>query len=385
LLTTVIGIPMGLTHLDGVLSTPPSIEPIFFQFQWEHIFTKEMVIVVFTFLFVDMFDTIGTLVGVTTKAGMVTKDGKIPHLKQAFLVDAIGTTAGAMLGTSTITTFVESASGVGEGGRSGLTSFVTAVCFLLSLFLAPFFLAVPGAATAPVLILVGLMMMSSVKKWLAELGQKIKKLFTTDTVKAAATRMAATNVEKKAESRANEGNKNIIRVQFKTIIRANYEKITLSKYSQYIRASQNEILTLMKSLANNHNTVFHALRSKSSDVSLPDIRTDALNKYMDISSNGSTISVNMAASEVTLSVAPSEIKLFSNLVWVTEVNNNNLNTLLKRVASENQAIIAMDGVDPALVKLAGTLQVQLIKLANICKLVFLTEINRAITEVGKAT
>ena len=162
LLTTVIGIPMGLTHLDGVLSTPPSIEPIFFQFQWEHIFTKEMVIVVFTFLFVDMFDTIGTLVGVTTKAGMVTKDGKIPHLKQAFLVDAIGTTAGAMLGT--ITTFVESASGVGEGGRSGLTSFVTAVCFLLSLFLAPFFLAVPGAATAPVLILVGLMMMSSVKK-----------------------------------------------------------------------------------------------------------------------------------------------------------------------------------------------------------------------------
>ena len=227
--------------------------------------------------------------------------------------------------------------------------------------------------------------LAAFKKWLAELGQKIKKLFTTDTVKVAATRMAATNVEKKAESRANEGNKNIIRVQFKTIIRANYEKITLSKYSQYIRASQNEILTLMKSLANNHNTVFHALRSKSSDVSLPDIRTDALNKYMDISSNGSTISVNMAASEVTLSVAPSEIKLFSNLVWVTEVNNNNLNTLLKRVASENQAIIAMDGVDPALVKLAGTLQVQLIKLANICKLVFLTEINRAITEVGKAT
>lgn len=164
LLTTVIGIPMGQTHLDGVFSTPPSIAPIFCHFQWEHIFTKEMVIVVFTFLFVDMFDTIGTLVGVTTKAGMVTKDGKIPHLKQAFLVDAVGTTAGAVLGTSTITTFVESASGVGEGGRSGLTSFVTAVCFLLSLFLAPFFLAVPGAATAPVLILVGLMMMSSVKK-----------------------------------------------------------------------------------------------------------------------------------------------------------------------------------------------------------------------------
>lgn len=164
LLTTVIGIPMGQTHLNGVFSTPPSMTPIFGQFQWSHIFTKEMVIVVFTFLFVDMFDTIGTLVGVTTKAGMVTKDGKIPHLKQAFLVDAIGTTAGAVLGTSTITTFVESASGVGEGGRSGLTSFVTAVCFLLALFLAPFFLAVPGAATAPVLILVGLMMMTSIKK-----------------------------------------------------------------------------------------------------------------------------------------------------------------------------------------------------------------------------
>lgn len=162
LITTLIGIPMGITKFDGIFSTPPSIEPIFWQFEWHNIFTKEMIVVVFTFLFVDMFDTIGTLVGVTTKAGMMDKNGKIPHLKQAFMVDAIGTTAGAMLGTSTITTFVESASGVGEGGRSGLTSFVTAVCFLLSLFFAPFFLSVPGAATAPVLILVGLMMMSSV-------------------------------------------------------------------------------------------------------------------------------------------------------------------------------------------------------------------------------
>lgn len=164
LITTLIGIPMGITKFDGIFSTPPSIEPIFWQFEWHNIFTKEMIVVVFTFLFVDMFDTIGTLVGVTTKAGMMDKNGKIPHLKQAFMVDAIGTTAGAILGTSTITTFVESASGVGEGGRSGLTSFVTAVCFLLSLFFAPFFLSVPGAATAPVLILVGLMMMSSVLK-----------------------------------------------------------------------------------------------------------------------------------------------------------------------------------------------------------------------------
>lgn len=164
LLTTLIGIPLGITQFNGVVSTPPSIEPIFCKFEWHNIFTKEMVIVVFTFLFVDLFDTIGTLVGVTTKAGMVTKEGKIPHLKQAFMVDAIGTTMGAALGTSTVTTFVESAAGVGEGGRSGLTAFVTAVCFLLALFLAPFFLAVPGAATAPVLILVGLMMISSVKK-----------------------------------------------------------------------------------------------------------------------------------------------------------------------------------------------------------------------------
>lgn len=164
LITTLIGIPMGITKFDGIFSTPPSIEPIFWQFEWHNIFTKEMIVVVFTFLFVDMFDTIGTLVGVTTKVGMMDKNGKIPHLKQAFMVDAIGTTAGAMLGTSTITTFVESASGVGEGGRSGLTAFVTAVCFLLSLFFAPFFLSVPGAATAPVLILVGLMMMSSVLK-----------------------------------------------------------------------------------------------------------------------------------------------------------------------------------------------------------------------------
>ncbi len=164
LATTLIGIPMGITHFDGVVGLPPSIEPIFFQFQFEHIFTKDMIIIVFTFLFVDMFDTIGTLVGVSTKAGMIDENGRIPHLKKAFMVDAIGTTGGAMLGTSTITTFVESASGVAEGGRTGLTSFTTGICFLLALFFAPFFLSVPGSATAPVLILVGLMMMSQIHK-----------------------------------------------------------------------------------------------------------------------------------------------------------------------------------------------------------------------------
>ena len=163
LATTLIGIPMGVTQFNGVASLPPSIEPIFFKFEWQHIFTPDMFIIVFTLLFVDLFDTIGTIIGVANKAGMV-KNGEIPRLKQAFMVDAIGTTAGAVMGTSTVTTFVESASGVNEGGRSGLTAFTTGVCFLSSLFLAPFFLAIPGAATAPVLVLVGLMMMSSVLK-----------------------------------------------------------------------------------------------------------------------------------------------------------------------------------------------------------------------------
>ncbi|MCI5560776.1 MAG: NCS2 family permease [Phocaeicola sp.] len=162
--TTLIGIPMEITHLTNVFSFPPSIEPIAFQLQWSEVFTKEMAVIVFTFLFVDMFDTIGTLVGVSTKAGMIDEKGRIPGLNKAFLVDAFGTTFGALLGTSTITTFVESASGVGEGGRTGLTSFSTAVCFLIALFFAPFFLSIPAAATAPVLILVGLMMISCIVK-----------------------------------------------------------------------------------------------------------------------------------------------------------------------------------------------------------------------------
>lgn len=161
--TTLIGIPLGVTQFNGIFSTPPSIEPIFFKFEWDKIFTPDMFIIVFTLLFVDLFDTIGTIIGVANKAGMV-KNGQIPRLKQAFLVDAVGTTAGAVMGTSTVTTFVESASGVNEGGRSGLTAFVAGCCFLAAMFLAPFFLAIPGAATAPVLVLVGLMMMSSVMK-----------------------------------------------------------------------------------------------------------------------------------------------------------------------------------------------------------------------------
>lgn len=163
LATTIIGIPMGVTNIEGVFSIPPSVEPIFMKFEWDNIFTKEMVIIVFTLLFVDLFDCIGTVIGVTTRAGMV-KNGKIPRLKEVFMVDSISTAAGAVMGTSTVAVYVESAAGVNEGGRSGLTAFVTGACFLLALFFAPLFLAIPAAATAPVLVLVGLMMMGSVLK-----------------------------------------------------------------------------------------------------------------------------------------------------------------------------------------------------------------------------
>lgn len=164
LATTLIGIPLGVTQTNGVFSTPPSIEPIFMQFEWSQIFTKEMVIIVFTFLFVDLFDCIGTVIGVANRAGLIKEDGKIPHLKEVFTVDSISTAAGAVMGTSTVAVYVESAAGVNEGGRSGLTAFVSGLCFLLALFFAPLFLAIPAAATTPVLVLVGLMMMSSVLK-----------------------------------------------------------------------------------------------------------------------------------------------------------------------------------------------------------------------------
>lgn len=164
LLITIIGIPCGITTMQGVISTPPSIEPIFCKIEWSNIFTTDMLLVVCTLLFLDLFDTMGTLIGVCNKANIYTPDGKIPRLKQAFLVDALATTLGAVMGTSTVTTFAESATGVSEGGRSGLTAFVTAMCFLVALIFAPLFLSIPSAATAPVLILVGVMMMGSVTK-----------------------------------------------------------------------------------------------------------------------------------------------------------------------------------------------------------------------------
>lgn len=163
---TLAGIPLGVTQTESIslVSTPPSIAPIFWKFDFSQVFTFDMLIILFTFLFVDMFDTIGTLVGVSDKAGMLDEDGKIPNAKAAFMADAIGTTAGAVMGTSTVTAYVESASGVAEGGRTGLTALTVAGMFLLSLFLAPMFLMVPAAATAPTLLIVGYFMMSPVLK-----------------------------------------------------------------------------------------------------------------------------------------------------------------------------------------------------------------------------
>ncbi len=161
--TTIIGFPMGITSAPSGDWAPPSIASIFFKFDFSQVFTLDMLVVLFTFLFVDMFDTVGTLIGVSTKAGIIDEKGNIPKVKQALFADAVGTTVGAMLGTSTVTTYVESASGVAEGGRTGLTAFTTAILFLLALFVSPLFLMIPGAATAPALVLVGLFMMSPIK------------------------------------------------------------------------------------------------------------------------------------------------------------------------------------------------------------------------------
>lgn len=165
LATTIIGIPMGITELPtAFFKAPPSISQVAFQFEWNNIFTWEMLIIVFTFLFVDIFDTVGTLVGVASKADMLDEEGKLPRVSQALFADAVGTVAGACLGTSTVTTYVESAAGVADGGRTGLTALSAAGMFFLALFFSPIFAMVPGAATAPALIIVGLFMMSPIKE-----------------------------------------------------------------------------------------------------------------------------------------------------------------------------------------------------------------------------
>ncbi|MBR4427435.1 MAG: NCS2 family permease [Spirochaetales bacterium] len=164
-ITTIIGIPFGVTTYAGGSYLPTA--PYFFQFAFGEIFSNgkslfDFIIVMFTFLFVDMFDTVGTLIGCAGKSGLVQEDGSIPNCKEALFADAVGTTVGAILGTSTVTTFVESASGVAEGGRTGLTAVTVAVLFLLSLFLEPLFGSIPSAATAPALIIVGVLMITPV-------------------------------------------------------------------------------------------------------------------------------------------------------------------------------------------------------------------------------
>ncbi len=163
---TILGIPLGVTNLaafdTSLLFSVPSVEPTFMKFQWEHVFTLDMALVLFTFLFVDLFDTLGTLLGLATKADILDANGNIPRAKSALMADAVGTTLGAILGTSTVTSYVESASGVAEGGTTGLTAVTTACFFLLSLLIAPVFLLIPAQATAAALVLVGLFMLSPV-------------------------------------------------------------------------------------------------------------------------------------------------------------------------------------------------------------------------------
>ena len=163
IITMVIGIPLGVTEFKGIVSAPESIAPIFCQFEFDKIFSVDMLVVVFTFFFIDMFDTVGTLVGVCTKAKMMDENGNIYRVKQAFMADSIATTVGALLGTSTTTTYVESAAGVAQGGRSGLTALVVGGCFVIAMFFSPLFLSIPSAATAPALVIVGLLMVEQIK------------------------------------------------------------------------------------------------------------------------------------------------------------------------------------------------------------------------------
>ncbi len=165
IITAIIGIPMGVTPMPGsIVSMPPSISSVFMKFEWHNIFSLDMFIVLFTLLFMDMFDTIGTLVGVATKAKMLDENGKVPNVKKALFADAVGTTFGACVGTSTVSTYVESASGVAEGGRTGLTAVSTAAMFGLSLFFAPLFASITSAVTCSALVLVGLFMIEPIKE-----------------------------------------------------------------------------------------------------------------------------------------------------------------------------------------------------------------------------
>ena len=149
---------------SGIISMPASVAPTLFKMDFSNVFSVDFIVIMFAFLFVDMFDTLGTLIGCAAKAELLDEEGKLPGIKGALLSDAVGTMCGACLGTSTITTFVESASGIAEGGRTGLTAIAAGGLFLLSLFFSPLFLAIPSFATAPALVMVGFLMMQQVAK-----------------------------------------------------------------------------------------------------------------------------------------------------------------------------------------------------------------------------
>ena len=167
IITTIIGIPMGVTQIPAgwlPVDMPQDIRPIFAKFDFSELITLKTGFVIISLLMVNIFDTVGTLVGLAYKTGIVKKDGSIPHIKEAMMSDAIGTTCGAFLGSSTLTTYVESAAGIAEGGRSGLTSAFVGLLFIISLFLSPLFMLIPSAATSGALVLVGVLMLDSVKQ-----------------------------------------------------------------------------------------------------------------------------------------------------------------------------------------------------------------------------
>ncbi len=166
IIATIIGIPMGVTQIPTgwlPVAAPHSLEPTFCQFDFNGFFSYDTLLVLISLLIVNIFDTVGTLVGLAEKTGVVKSDGTIPHVKEAMMSDAIGTTAGAMLGSSTITTYIESASGIAEGGRTGVTSFVVGLFFIIALFFSPIFMLIPAAATSGALVLVGVLMLDSIK------------------------------------------------------------------------------------------------------------------------------------------------------------------------------------------------------------------------------
>lgn len=184
--TTVIGIPLGVTEIPShwiPVSMPQSLSPIFCQFDFSGLINFRTLMVVISLLLVNIFDTVGTLVGLAYKTNIVRPDGTIPKIKEAMMSDAIGTTCGAFLGSSTLTTYVESASGIAEGGRSGLTSFTTGILFIIALFLSPLFMLIPSAATSGALVLVGVLMLDSVKRLnLADVSEAFPAFITMITM-----------------------------------------------------------------------------------------------------------------------------------------------------------------------------------------------------------